>query len=783
MESETEDKIIKLKNDGEISLSEGRSKSEIHWKNKSMKYSELIQRLRNPIKTTETFLEYKSMSKDKRDRIKDVGGYIGGLLKESRRKAENVQNRTFITLDVDFARNDIWTSIETQYNFAVCLCSTHTHEPAAPRLRLIIPLSRPVLPDEYQAISRMIASDIGIEQFDTTTFQPYRLMYWPSTSIDGEYLFKVQDKEWLNPDRVLKRYTYGWQDTSYWPESSKATKKLTNDIKHQEDPLKKKFVVGAFCRAYSIIEAIDEFLSDVYVPTNDTNRYTYDEGSTTSGVVIYDDKWSYSHHATDPASCRLCNSFDLVRIQKFGDLDNNAKESTPINKMPSFIEMKKFAVEDKKVKLQLGEDLETETQADFEPIETGVIADTSWKKDLSYSNNGIPLNTVKNFRIIIENDSLLKGRIKLDEFSYRYTVLGKLPWNKEDKKRDFSDTDDCGLREFLETRYKISSNTKYTDAITLAVQDNSFHPVKDYFESLKWDGTKRLDTLLIDYYACADTIYNRFVMKKWLVAAVTRIYNPGAKFDHVIVLIGEPGLGKSTFFNKLAGDEWFTDSLKKMDDKIVMETMAGKLIAEFGELEGMRKAEVEAVKTFITKREFNARLVWEKRATRKLVQWVYAGTTNKPDFLKDLTGNRRFWPVEVFKSNNKNVFVDLDKERDQIWAEAIQQYKDGEKIFLTSEEELLAKGQQELHMEVDEIQQILDDCLNWNAPQEQWHECKHTDIVEILNLDSRQKRYAKQNLKAILLKKGIKQRRKNSGVFYRILPMLSDSISDFQSIF
>ncbi|MFA6941918.1 MAG: hypothetical protein WCQ54_13225, partial [Clostridiaceae bacterium] len=313
--------IVKIKYDGQITLATGRSKKETHWKNKNILYSALVEKLSSTTRTPEAYAEYKKMAKAERDRIKDVGGFVGGSLKNGRRKAENVANRTLLTLDLDYVVGDIWASIELLFNFSCLIYSTHTHASDNQRLRLIIPLSRPVLPDEYQAMARLIADDLGIDQFDDTTYEPSRLMYWPSTSCDGEYVDKVQDLQWLDPDEVLARYTFGWQDVSYWPESSRARAKLNTAIKKQEDPLEKKGIIGAFCRTYSITEAIGEFLSDVYTSGADETRYTYAGGSTTGGIVVYEDKFSYSHHGTDPASGILCNAFDLVRIHKFGELD------------------------------------------------------------------------------------------------------------------------------------------------------------------------------------------------------------------------------------------------------------------------------------------------------------------------------------------------------------------------------------------------------------------------------------------------------------------------------
>ena len=777
MEHITEDKkIIKIKRDGSISLATGKSKKEIHWKNKTMLYSALLEKLQVTCRTPETHAEFKKMPKAEQGNIKDCGGFVGGTLKNGRRKAENVQSRTLLTLDLDYVNGDVWSTIEMLFDFSCCIYSTHTHSQDNQRLRLIIPLSRPVLPDEYQAIGRMIADDIGIDQVDDTTYEPSRLMYWPSTSADGDYVFKVQDLVWLNPDDVLARYTFGWQDVSYWPESSRARAKISSDIKRQEDPLEKKGVIGAFCRTFSISEAIAEFLDDIYTAGADDTRYTFVDGSTTGGVVIYEDKFSFSHHGTDPTSGILCNAFDLVRINKFGHLDENVREDTPINRIPSFNKMSEFASDSDKVKIQLGQDVLQGSKEDFEVVEN----EDSWLAELTYTQAGKLINSIKNFRIIIENHPQLKGKIALNEFANRNIALGALPWDKETKKRDWTGTDDSGLREFLGTHY-VDPKNNYDHAVTLAFKNKSFHPVKEYFESLTWDGVVRIDTILVDYFGCEDNPYNKFVMKKWLVAGVTRIYRPGTKFDYMIVLCGKPDIGKSTFLEKLAGNDWFTDSLKAMDDKIVIETMQGKFIAEFGELAGMRKTEVEEIKHFLTKTEFNARLAYGKRSSHTPIQWLYAGTTNSSEFLKDKTGNRRFWPIDVF-TGKKSIWGDLDKECDQIWAEAYHLYKNEEKIFLTQDEKLLAEHQQGLHLEVDELEQILDDRLNWDAPEEQWQDYKFSDIISSLNLSDRLKGQAKQSLKIILLNKGIKRRLKNSGSFYNLPPMgMTKSIIDFQT--
>ncbi|WP_283591337.1 virulence-associated E family protein [Clostridium butanoliproducens] len=719
MECKTEDKsIFKIKYDGSITLATGKSKTETHWKNKTLLWSNLVDKLSNTTRTPETYAEYKKMAKTERDKLKDVGGFVGGSLKNGRRKAENIANRTLITLDLDYVKGDVWSSIELLWDFACVMYSTHTHAPDNQRLRLVIPLSRPVLPDEYQAVSRMIAYDLGIDQFDDTTYQPHRLMYWPSTSADGEYVFKVQDESWLNPDEILDRYTFGWQDVSYWPESSRARAHLDNQLKKQEDPLEKKGVIGAFCRTYSISEAIAEFLNDIYIPGADETRYTYAEGSTTGGVVVYEDKFSYSHHGTDPTSGILCNAFDLVRIHKFGHLDEEAKPDTPANRLPSFTKMSEFASGDEKVMQTLGKERMEKAQEDFGIVED--IQETEWLNELKYTEQGKLRSTISNFLLIIENEPLLKGKIAYNEFSNRAVVIGQLPWRSKDNNSDWNDTDDSGLREFIEKYYNISSTAKCSDALVLSFEKHSFHPIKEYLNGLLWDGVKRVDTLFIDYLGAEDSSYVRTVTKKILVAAVARVFNPGCKFDNMPVLSGPQGLGKSTIIKKL-GREWYSDSLTTVNGKEAYEQLQGVWLLEMGEMMATKKADIEATKHFLSKTEDIYRVAYGRRTSRFPRQCVFVGTTNDREFLRDKTGNRRFWPIDVgVNKPGKSVWSDFNKyEIDQVWAEAIEMWKQGEPLYLSGEEEKEAQKQQEAHSEESAkaglIQEYLDKPItdNW----------------------------------------------------------------------
>ena len=305
-----------LKHDGIITIATGNSRRSANWKNKEMLWSEFVDKLGRVTRTQETQAEYARMPKDERDSAKDVGGFVGGTLKGGRRKIDAITQRRLITLDMDSiaAGEDPWPTVTLILGCAAVLYSTHSHTPKAPRLRLVIPLSRPVSPEEYEAIARRIAGDIGIDMCDDTTYEPHRLMYWASASSDAEFRYEVQDGPWLDADEQLKRYA-DWQDPTQWPVSSRKAGTMRRLAEKQGDPTAKDGIVGAFCRMYSIEDAIDAFLSDTY-KKGEGGRYTYTGGSTSGGLVIYDDgKFEYSHHSTAALSCQAGKISRILQIK------------------------------------------------------------------------------------------------------------------------------------------------------------------------------------------------------------------------------------------------------------------------------------------------------------------------------------------------------------------------------------------------------------------------------------------------------------------------------------
>lgn len=694
---ELEDRRIQLVHDGKVKIATGKSRKDTTWKNKEVSWSSLLSKLSKTYYTRETIEEYAKASKTKQDEVKDIGGFVGGSLKEGRRKAENVLTRRLLTLDADFAPAELWEDIELLYNFSMACYSTHKHTPSKPRLRLVIPLSREVTPEEYEAIGRKIAEDMGIDYFDDTTYQASRLMYWPSTSKNGEYFFRYIDAKWLDADEVLNRYE-DWRDTSFWPESSRVQKQHKKLADRQGDPLEKDGIIGAFCRAYTIQEAIDEFLSEEYVECAGKDRYTYTQGSTSAGLVVYEDKFAYSNHGTDPCSGKLCNAFDLVRLHKYGELDQDVAEGTEVNKLPSFSAMQEFAAKDRRVKKEALQGAKEDFYEDLELEE-----DNDWVIQLECNKKtGLPFSTINNIEIILRHDSRIKKTFGYNDLSHRIELIEGLPWRSIKRGTIWRDNDDSKLRSWLEKNYSIKGKEMIKDALANVAVDNYFHPIRRYLDTLEWDDIPRLDTMLIDYLGAEDTEYVRMVTRKQFTACAARVYSPGVKKDEMLVLVGETqGQGKSTLLD-IMGGAWFSDSIEDFKGKDVAEGLQGRWIVEVGELDAMKKNEVETVKKFLSKRTDIFRMAYGYRTDEYKRQCVFFGTTNTIGFLRDSTGERRFWPIDTRPGyETKNVFKDLQQERDQLWAEAKYRFDQGEQLWIDGELLNAAVEAQKAHKDAD----------------------------------------------------------------------------------
>ena len=684
-----------------MKIAYGNSRMEKRWKNNEISWDDFCRRVSTTQTTTETVEEYRKMTKPQQDAVKDVGGFVGGHLRGGRRKTGTVLCRSMLTLDMDHGTPDILDKLSLFNSHELCVYSTHKHTPEAPRLRLIFPLKRDVSEEKYPALARKVAQEIGMDLFDDTTYQPHRLMYWPSTSRNGEYVYQVMDGDILDPDAYLGMYD-DWRDVSTWPVSSRESEAVKKAAKQQADPLAKTGAVGAFCRTYPIREAIEKFLPDVYAPSAMEGRYDYIPADSSAGVIIIDEKFAYSFHATDPACGQLLNAFDAVRVHKFPDDDPKK----------SYNAMAEFAAADEKVKLRIFEEKRQAAAEDFDEADPD-----AWKKQLQYEKKSMELkNNLHNLMLILENDENLKG-IVFNQLADGMEIRGKVPWPHPAKF--WRDADDAQLICYVDAAYGTFSARNYDIAVTKAVDDRSYHPIREFFETLPaWDGVERADTLLVDYLGAEDTPYVRAVTRKELCAAYCRVYHPGIKFDSMIVLNGDQGIGKSTLIAKLGG-EWYSDSLNlsDMNDKTAAEKLQGYWIMEIGELAGMRKADLDKVKAFISRQDDKYRASFGRRVTPHPRQCVFFGTTNSQNgYLRDITGNRRYWNVKV-PGNGKYKPWDMDEDTvKQIWAEVMVYAKAGEKLYLPPELEDYAKEEQRAAMERDDREGLVQEYLDMLLP-------------------------------------------------------------------
>ena len=684
----------------DLNIAYGNSCMAKKWSNKTITWEALKERLKTTIRTSESVEEYHKMKRGEKEGIKDKGGFVGGQLKEGRRKRENVVSRSMLTLDVDLADPNFIESYSMLSPYSSYIYTTHSHTPEAPRLRIIVPLERDISPDEYQAIARYFAAEWGIDQFDECSYRPHQLMYWPTTPANGEYVFKEVEGEWLDPDKFLADRP--WRDCSLLPTSSRESEVREKTGKKAEDPLSKRGVVGAFCRAFGIEKVMTEVLSDVYEEAAIPGRYQYKEADSASGVIVYDDKFSYSFHASDPACGLLLNAFDLVRVHKFGDEDEKK----------SYQKMAEYAVSLPEVKVELAKEKES-AEEDFAEGE-------DWRTGLTYQPRSSLLeNSVANLLLILQNDPDYAG-FAYNQMAGRVEVTGKLPWSRPRDNKYWRDADTAQLKASLDRRYLAFSTRNHEVAFAKVADDRSFHPIRDYLQQLPpWDGKKRVERLLVDCLEAEDTEYVRTVTRKTFAAAVGRIMHPGLKFDSVLVLDGVQGIGKSSLFKDLIGEEYYCETLNldDMKNKAGAEKLQGFWIVEIAELAGMRKADIESVKAFLTATDDKYRPSYGRVVESHPRQCIIIASVNgERGYLRDVTGNRRYWVVKVKQTEQRKKWNFSKEEKDQIWAEAKQYYEDGEKLYLEGEMIESAEVAQMKAMEEDERKGLVEEYLNTLLP-------------------------------------------------------------------
>jgi hypothetical protein len=314
--------------------------------------------------------------------------------------------------------------------------------------------------------------------------------------------------------------------------------------------------------------------------------------------------------------------------------------------------------------------------------------------DFTRDKAGSPHNTQWNIEVAIRK---LGVRLRYDEFSGDEIVEGLLGFGPR-----FDDPATINLRLKIDATFHFLPNKElFRDVTSNIARRNRFHPVREYLTSLAWDQEPRIERWLIDYAGAPDTEYVRAVSRIVLVAACRRIRKPGAKYDEMVILESPQGTDKSSGLRALAfNDDWFTDDLPLHGDtRRFMEATAGKWIVEAGELKGMGKGDVNALKQCLSRQRDEARMAYGHKNTRVARQFVIIGTTNETEgYLRDSTGNRRFWPVRVLRFD----LTRLRADRDQLWAEAAEAEALGESIRLDPRLYEAATAEQEARLAGDD---------------------------------------------------------------------------------
>lgn len=324
---------------------------------------------------------------------------------------------------------------------------------------------------------------------------------------------------------------------------------------------------------------------------------------------------------------------------------------------------------------------------------------------------------VHNFEIVMDKDSRFAGKIRLNEFAQQPYLYGSVPWENENNCRAWSSHDDSALFSLIQADYGLKSRQDFADALKNVSMRNKFHPVRELLDSLTWDGKEHIRSLLPEYLGAEDSDYTYQVMRLWMLGAVSRVYKPGSKFDYTMILQGSQGIGKSTFLKQMAMDDsWFNDSLDSLDSDKAVQSLTGSWIIELAELKSLARTAggVESVKRFLTATQDKYRIPYERRADTFYRQCVFAGTTNKDDFLQDETGNRRFLIVQTgVKKPSKSLFVPEIMDAIKLaWAEAVHIWKNEKPQLILPEAYMQeAKELQEANMADDGKRGIIQEYL------------------------------------------------------------------------
>ena len=336
---------------------------------------------------------------------------------------------------------------------------------------------------------------------------------------------------------------------------------------------------------------------------------------------------------------------------------------------------------------------------------------------LEHTDKGRTKQTIRNCVTVLQKDPVLKKAIKRNELSGRMDIVKEVPWERRNNSSTVTDTDENNLKMYLEENYELTSERVIKAGVDIVSNENKYHPIRDYLESLVWDGIPRIENMLPHFLGAEKSKYTIGVMKMHMLAAISRIYEPGIKYDIMLCLVGSQGAGKSTFFKYLAiKEEWFSDNLDHLDDENIYRKLQNHWIIEMGEMKATITAKnIEQIKSFLSRQKETYKVPYEVHPEDRPRQCVFCGTSNDLNFLPlDRTGNRRFAPVMTDMSKAEVHILDNEAESkayiEQAWAEAMVLYRQGN-VFLgfTKEIEEEAKRLEKINIGAGkEVQEFLE---------------------------------------------------------------------------
>lgn len=665
-------------------------------------WQEIVERLRNVTYGEHNTDVFQRMEKRQQVDAKDVGYFIGGNV--DKRK---VLYRQLLVLDIDYCDSETLPNLRAWLlGKSYVIHSTHSSTPENPRYRVVIPLNTVVKAEMHGAMMRILYDKFNLP-LDISTFDFNRIMFLPSIPKDAEYFFETETGEPLDVDGLLN-------EVDDWKDLSEVEVPKTLKVK---DPLLKGGIVGAFCNRISIYEAMDTYLTDVW--TKEPNgRYTIRDATTVGGGIIYEDKFLYSNHSSDKFLGRCHNAYDAVRLYKFGD------GKTGEGLMAAFC--KELGIEPdsgKAHKLTLDRMEDEEAKA--------ILLER-----LEVDTKGNIIKSLKNAELILRYDPELSNLFAYDMFSEMPVLKRTPPWRSydivpenEDCKNvieytEMEDVDESFLRLRFQELYNFDAKGDLTDALRITQYENKFHPIRDYLNSLVWDGVPRLERIFIDCFGVEDTLYTREVGLKFFVGAVRRVFYPASKMDYIPVLVSDEGYQKSRFIRRM-GKNWGSDTFYTFNGgKEAYEQLRGVWIMEIPELDGVQKRSSNSRKAFVTKKDDRYRAAYLKYTKTYKRQCVFIASSNDVVFLDDPNeGGRRWWGLMC---RREHITIDVGSEEfldlvDKYWAEAVYHFQQGVLPMLSPKAEEEATQMRQVHKSEDTELGALMDYLNMPVPLD-WRE-------------------------------------------------------------